>query len=272
MDKEKLVSSIQETISQTDCWLDGILNKLGWSKEHILQDTDEKVQCPNDENHYVPKNVLGKHLEFCKLMKLGYTKEELIEEREKDSKFFYKNSNTVISIDLDEASIRSILARAGGTDKGNEDRILPATMSRIDELSRDERLLLYQYCVDTAVAAQKPTTIPAEDLELLEPTQSNDNRPKTVLELKAEERDMKRRRASYRGKSVHTANKSYTEVIRDVIVAQSELLQEKWKSEEAVDKRSHPSSSDESEKVTEHRHGHKHKKHKKHKHHKSDKK
>ena len=269
MKKEELVASIQDTISRTDRWLDGILNEFGWSKEHILQETEEKVQCPNDRNHYVPKSILSKHLDFCRLMKLGYTKGQIIEERVKDSKFFYKKSNTVISIDLDEDTIISILARAGETDKGNKDRILPATMSRINELSRDERLLLYQYCVDTAVAAQKPTTIPAEDLELLEPTQTSDNRPKTVLELKAEERDMKRRRASYRGKSVHTAKKSYTEVIRDVIITQCQLLQEKWKLE-VIEKRSHPSSSDESERVAEHqRHGRKHNKHKKHKHHKA---
>ncbi|KAK2156446.1 hypothetical protein LSH36_213g03026 [Paralvinella palmiformis] len=273
MDTEGLISSIKDTLSRTDRWLGDILSNLGWSGEYILQENIEKVQCPNDPNHYVPKDVLSKHLEFCKLMKLGYTKEELLTERQKNSKLFYNNSNTVISIDLDETTIRSVLSHAGGPSTANDDCVLPATMSRIDELSREERLLLYQYCVDTAIAAQKPTTIPIEDLQLLEPSQSGDNKPKTVLELKAEERDMKRRRASYRGKSVHTAKKSYAEVIRDVIVTQCELLQEKWKSEEVRDKHSHPSSSDESEKDTGHqRHEHKHKKHKKHKRHKSDKK
>lgn len=37
-------------------------------------------------------------------------------------------------------------------------------------------------------------------------------KPKTELELLQEQRDLKRRRAAYRGKRVHTDRKSYTEV------------------------------------------------------------
>jgi len=39
------------------------------------------------------------------------------------------------------------------------------------------------------------------------------DRPLSKLELLAKMRDMKRRRQSYRGKSTHTANKNYTEVL-----------------------------------------------------------
>jgi len=38
-------------------------------------------------------------------------------------------------------------------------------------------------------------------------------RPLSQLEMKAKMRDLKRRRQSYRGKSTHTANKNYTEVL-----------------------------------------------------------
>jgi hypothetical protein len=37
-------------------------------------------------------------------------------------------------------------------------------------------------------------------------------KPKTEIEIRAAMRDMKRRRQSYKGKNVHTASKSYSEV------------------------------------------------------------
>lgn len=40
----------------------------------------------------------------------------------------------------------------------------------------------------------------------------NNEKPKTVLELLQEQRDLKRRRAAYRGKRVHSDRKSYVEV------------------------------------------------------------
>lgn len=40
----------------------------------------------------------------------------------------------------------------------------------------------------------------------------NDEKPKTELEVLEELRDLKRRRAAYRGKKVHTDKKSYVEV------------------------------------------------------------
>lgn len=39
-----------------------------------------------------------------------------------------------------------------------------------------------------------------------------DEKPKTEIELLQEQRDLKRRRAAYRGKRVHTDRKSYFEV------------------------------------------------------------
>jgi len=39
------------------------------------------------------------------------------------------------------------------------------------------------------------------------------DKPLSKLEMLAKMRDMKRRRQSYRGKSTHTANKNYTEVL-----------------------------------------------------------
>lgn len=32
--------------------------------------------CPYDSNHRMPKSSLAKHVESCRLRKLGYTKEE----------------------------------------------------------------------------------------------------------------------------------------------------------------------------------------------------
>lgn len=39
-----------------------------------------------------------------------------------------------------------------------------------------------------------------------------DDKPKTDFEVLQEQRDLKRRRAAYRGKKVHTDKKSYIEV------------------------------------------------------------
>lgn len=40
----------------------------------------------------------------------------------------------------------------------------------------------------------------------------NNEKPKSELELLQEQRDLKRRRAAYRGKRVHSDRKSYVEV------------------------------------------------------------
>jgi hypothetical protein len=46
---------------------------------------------------------------------------------------------------------------------------------------------------------------------------NNDNRPKTQLELLAEQRDYKRRRMKYRAKNVHITKRTPTQVARAVI-------------------------------------------------------
>ena len=95
------------------------------------------------------------------------------------------------------------------------------------------------------------TTVPIEDLRFpTDEERAKDNvagQSKSVMELKAEERDLKRRRQSYRSKNVHTANKSYKEVIRDVIEAQTGFLRERLEVQQRAkssgDRRRSPSSA-----------------------------
>ena len=154
--RDDLVSSIEETLAHTDQWLDEVLNRFHWTKEGITQQNEVKVQCLRDTNHHIPESAAEKHDKFCMLNKLGYSKSELEDEEKKSSKFFYENSDTVISVDLEEGTIRNILSRAGGKSNQNDNGVLPLTMSHGCDLSREQRLLIYQYCVDTAVAAKKP--------------------------------------------------------------------------------------------------------------------
>jgi hypothetical protein len=225
--QSKTADDLHLFIQETDCWIGEIMQSLNWTTEHVLK-KEERIACPNNRGHTVLPGKLDDHLSYCSLLNRSYTKKEILSDQ--SSKFFYEKSPSVVSVELDDATIRSILASAGGT-VPNE---LPATMSlALDTYSAAQKLRIYEYCVEIARSSNAAQPIADEEFAFLKDTKAD--KPLSKLELLAKMRDMKRRRQSYRGKNTHTGKKNHTEVIRDVLNNQMELLANIW-AEEAQEK------------------------------------
>ncbi|KAK3921896.1 U11/U12 small nuclear ribonucleoprotein 48 kDa protein, partial [Frankliniella fusca] len=100
----------------------------------------------------------------------------------------------------------------------------PKTSERLlTDLTPAERSALHEYVIATTRKDGAPgDALLAADLHLPLGEGSKHSRPKTKLELLAEQRDAKRRRMNH--KKVHTSRKTHTEVLREVIRNQMEYL------------------------------------------------
>ncbi|XP_067948109.1 U11/U12 small nuclear ribonucleoprotein 48 kDa protein-like isoform X1 [Watersipora subatra] len=100
-----------------------------------------------------------------------------------------------------------------------------AVTQKEEELSTEQRLKAYDEFVSSEVERKEKDF---SDLVLLDTSFKSDasNRTKSKLEILAEERDYKRRRQSYKGGKAGSLKRSYTEIIRDVIESQSEMLRQ----------------------------------------------
>ncbi|KAJ9589041.1 hypothetical protein L9F63_017685 [Diploptera punctata] len=168
---------------------------------------------PLNNEHYVPKDKLERHIASCSWRMEGYHDDAvpLPESSCTDG------SSIVIDKELQTAIIKEELAKdtslkTGIPAMGLDNRPIPKTADRlISDFTVDERRILYDY---------------KEEKE----------RPKTYLERLAAERDAKRRKV---GKKVHTNRKSQIEVcisysnlgtiLREVIQNQMELYEEHLK-------------------------------------------
>lgn len=212
--------------------LNGILSLLGWTEESLFKE-QTKVQCPLDANHMVPESSLKSHIERCKWLKGGYTKEEM-EKNPPSSSFCYPDS---VSVTLDKELLSKITSGIYGSNSGfsgyvsgisKPPRDVPKTMDRfIVEFSPQERLAVYDYVVTKTKEATKSSEVAVDDLLLdFEKKDDKADKPKSRLEILAEQRDYKRRRPTYRAKNVHITKKSYTEVMKEVIENQMSYLTE----------------------------------------------
>ncbi|XP_004599243.2 U11/U12 small nuclear ribonucleoprotein 48 kDa protein isoform X3 [Ochotona princeps] len=246
-ERRRLQAELSEFVES--CWrtLDEVTASLGWSLEQLDATEDEIVICPYDSNHRMPKSSLAKHVESCRLRKLGYTKEEQEEMYNPD--FFYENVK-VPSITLTKDSQFHVVkqARAAvGKDGDCSQRIyssspveVPLNHKRsVCDLTQADRLALYDFVVEETKKQRSSSQTIENDSDLFvdlaaKVNQDNSRKsPKSYLEILAEVRDYKRRRQSYRAKNVHITKKSYTEVIRDVISVHMEELSHHWKEEQA---------------------------------------
>lgn len=103
------------------------------------------------------------------------------------------------------------------------ERLIPRTSDRLlTDFTRDEREALYEYAIAHTVKPDIGGDI--EDSRSRMDHPKNEKEP-TYLELLAQERNMKRRRAKHKG--VHTNKKSHTEILREVINQQMEMYTER---------------------------------------------
>ncbi|GAB1597779.1 U11/U12 small nuclear ribonucleoprotein 48 kDa protein-like [Argonauta hians] len=245
---EEQLSKRKRYISEFDDYLKGCEDDLGklfervkWTPQHFFEQDSEKVSCCYNTNHKLPRNSVEKHEQLCKWIQLGYTYEELANVPE-PSGFFYKNTN-IMNIKLKKRDIQSILKefhRNNGTLYVNYDREVPQTLEiQQRDYSVDERRAIYDYVVRVAKEFRRMQSLPEDtllttDFESLikKAAKGNElNEPSSETEKWAAMRDYKRRRQSYRAKNVHITKKTYTEIIREVIHNQVELLQTLLKDE-----------------------------------------
>ncbi|CAH1252957.1 SNRNP48 [Branchiostoma lanceolatum] len=111
-----------------------------------------------------------------------------------------------------------------------EERRLPL---KDEELTPAQRLAMHNYVVQQSKDVNNRPTISAEDstltadlAETVQKQEGDGKSEKSHLEILAELRDYKRRRQSYRAKNVHITKRSATEVMRQVIETQMEMLEQ----------------------------------------------
>ncbi|KAF8767111.1 U11/U12 small nuclear ribonucleoprotein 48 like protein [Argiope bruennichi] len=228
----KIIEDLDDYLSEKKKFLLDMCCDLGWTEESLKQET--KVQCPHNPGHWILESSLGHHTELCALVKDGYLKEEM-EKQPPNSTFFYQQAPSVVSITLDKETQASILMEKGLIEQKPLDEMpdVPKTVDRWTvELNPEQRLAEYDYIIAKAKAINKAENDTLEDLMFdFEKKNDQDDRPKTHLEILAEQRDYKRRRQSYRAKNVHITKKSYTEVMKEVIENQISMLTEMRKEE-----------------------------------------
>ncbi|XP_007442361.1 U11/U12 small nuclear ribonucleoprotein 48 kDa protein isoform X1 [Python bivittatus] len=203
----------------------------------------EKVTCPYDANHQMPKSSLEKHMISCRLRKLEYSKEE--EAEMYDSTFFYEKGK-IPKVQMDKDLQFDIIKKAMAKECGNycpgayssQPVEVPQNHKRyICDLTQADRLAIYDYVLAETKNQRSRSQLTENDSDLFVDLAAKVNQddgqkgPKSHLEILAEMRDYKRRRQSYRAKNVHITKKSYTEVIRDVIGVHMEELATHWQEE-----------------------------------------
>ncbi|GFS39901.1 hypothetical protein TNIN_163121 [Trichonephila inaurata madagascariensis] len=238
----KFIEDLDSYILEKNQSLSNICNELEWTEESLLD--EKKVQCPCDPNHWVVESSLSPHIKACSWVKDGYLKEE-VEKQPPDSEFFYKTAPSVIPITIDKETQANILIENGLIEKKLLDEMpdVPKTVdgSRVD-LNLEQRLAIYDHIIKEAKKNNASESVTLEDLMFdFEKKEDQEDKPKSQLEILAEQRDYKRRRQSYRAKNVHITKKSYTEILKELIENQTNMLAFMQK-QEASEKQYDPDS------------------------------
>ncbi|GFT60850.1 hypothetical protein TNCV_3615811 [Trichonephila clavipes] len=251
----KFIEDLDSYILEKNQSLSNICNELEWTEESLLDES--KVQCPCDPNHWVVESSLSPHIKACSWVKDGYLKEE-VEKQPPDSEFFYKNAPSVIPITIDKETQANILIENGLIEKKPLDE-MPDVPKTVDgstlDLNLEQRLAIYDHIIKEAKKNNASESVTLEDLMFdFEKKKDQEDKPKSQLEILAEQRDYKRRRQSYRAKNVHITKKSYTEILKELIENQTNMLAFMQK-QEASEKQYDPDSDKGEKKELESRQG-----------------
>ncbi|XP_063225418.1 G patch domain-containing protein 8-like [Bacillus rossius redtenbacheri] len=220
------LKSLQEFITLIRSQVSSVGQELGWSTEYKNDSGPELVECPESSEHRVPKERLEAHVERCRWRREGYHQDDVPLPagpphavphekcvqigKEEQMEIFREALNLNPSLNI---------KCVGWYD----DRPAPQTGSRwVADFTPDERRVLYDHAVSRT---SRQEAVKLEDLTVSFQKEEKP-KPKSLLEQLAEERDAKRRRVSQRSKKVHTNRKSQTEILREVILNQMEVLVE----------------------------------------------
>ncbi|CAD6208381.1 GSCOCG00003387001-RA-CDS [Cotesia congregata] len=222
-DHNKQLEDLKLFTEDVDKKLNEVTSFLGWSVDS-LSDFTPPITCPFDNAHHLSEKKLKDHLEKCQWKAEGYAETDLplswptLPENSPFCIQITENLQDEIlkSAKLNNPSNYYFLTLTTGT--GN--RLIPRTSDRlIADFTPDERRALYEYYLANTV---QPDI--GEDIADLNKPKKTEEKRTSYLELLAHERDLKRRRAKHRG--VHTNKKSQTEILREVINQQMEMLTE----------------------------------------------
>ncbi|XP_046478106.1 U11/U12 small nuclear ribonucleoprotein 48 kDa protein isoform X1 [Neodiprion pinetum] len=221
-EREKQLQDLNSFIQLSYEQLTSVVSSLGWTIESISNESQTTVACPFDNGHRVKEASLGKHLEKCQWKAEGYTEYDLPLSEPCPS------VDPSSSIKFDEHLQDEVLLKAREQDPtmhtaaGIGDRLIPRTSDRLTaSFTSDERKAVYDYVIANTITPD----IGCDIADMNNVTKKDKDSPKTsLLELLAQERNLKRRRAKHRG--VHTNKKSQVEILREVINQQMEMYEE----------------------------------------------
>ncbi|XP_072042734.1 U11/U12 small nuclear ribonucleoprotein 48 kDa protein-like [Amphiura filiformis] len=225
--RQAFIDSLSALIDKGKTDAEVILNKLQWSKETVLEGAD-MVRCPVNSHHLVPEAALSKHSEECQLVKEGYSRQEQKEIPHND--WYYENAKNVTSILIDQSTQNQILSKVSGS---SGIKPVVRTMDRIEtDLNSQEKLAIYEYVVQKAKEAGHGSNVSLEDLAF-DPTsfQKGKRDAESRAAAFAKQRDLKRRRQTYRAKNVHITRRSQTQIMKEIIDSQMSELEDIYQDE-----------------------------------------
>ncbi|XP_063975140.1 U11/U12 small nuclear ribonucleoprotein 48 kDa protein-like isoform X2 [Diachasmimorpha longicaudata] len=184
----------------------------------ILLKISPSIICPFNSSHRLHPESVDNHIESCLWKAEGYSRDDV----PLSTASVPPDAPTCIK--LDEKIIQEILQETkppgAPATEGEDSRLIPRTSDRLlSDFTPEERRILYDY----VVSHTEPPDI-GEDIADLNRTHRDEAGRSSYLELLAQERNLKRRRVKHRG--VHTNKKSQTEIMREVIHQQMEMLSE----------------------------------------------
>ncbi|XP_074656084.1 U11/U12 small nuclear ribonucleoprotein 48 kDa protein-like [Tubulanus polymorphus] len=216
--RETMISELSEFIVSTREKLEAISKRLNLTQD-LIENTPavEMGVCrvnPTVHNR-IPIDKVERHSDMCSLVqKFRITRDEAKKLLEVQP--YYEND----SIKLDDEKIRQLLSDAWQNQK------LPAEPSvDLNNLTAAEKSIIDGYVLslyeDKIARVEIDESLSLTAKQILKRTQTE---PQSESEKRQMERDSKRRRQTYRAKNVHITQKSYTEIIREVLANQMEIL------------------------------------------------
>ncbi|XP_033121659.1 U11/U12 small nuclear ribonucleoprotein 48 kDa protein-like [Anneissia japonica] len=234
-ERQQVISELTSFITQHEENLDELMVQLDWTKEKTME-SKQLVQCPVNDSHFVAEESLKQHAKQCRLHSQDYTIEEQQEMQSLD--WLYSKMKNVVPVKIDEKLQSTVLTQATGF---HSQKPVALTAEReVTNLTPMERAFMHDYVVNAAKKLRSDQALSDDltgDPELR--LKEKKKEPTTYLELLAAQRDYKRRRQTYKGKSkgVTSNKKSQTEILKEIIDMHMEELLEQTKVNEDQDEK-----------------------------------
>ncbi|CAH2086955.1 unnamed protein product [Euphydryas editha] len=215
--RQEQLSQLRDFIKEAEKEVTLILQTLQWDRNTLMQEikTNPMVICKYDSNHRIPVEKQKEHEEKCFLKSQGYKLDDMFlpDPLYPDGKTLIKLTSDEIKQIIDAASKKDPLFKRGNGSVETE----PWTWARmVTTYTTDERRAIYD-----AVVNAMPSAHDLSDLALASTSAgASQSEPKSRLQVLAELRDMRRRRARYRGCA---PARNYSHTLRELIATQMEL-------------------------------------------------